>query len=513
MTRQWLKFRAAGVLLHLTCLPRSTGIGGLGRDADEFIETLHSAKLRYWQMCPIGPTGFGDSPYQSFSAFAGNPYLIDLEALVESGCLQESDLDPLRSLPEHSVDYGRLYTDFFAILRRAWQNFSDSDADAIADYGSFAAYCADQAHWLDSYAEFQTLKARFGGKSWIQWPVQYRLRERWLKQKQDSHLLREIQCQRFYQYIFSAQWNKFRRKAAQGGVQLVGDIPIFVAADSADVWAHRELFQLQPSGQLKRQAGVPPDYFSPTGQLWGNPLYNWQAMRAQGYAWWVERLRHALDHFDVVRLDHFRGFCQYWSVPAAATDASGGRWQDGPGIDFFESIAARLKDARLIAEDLGDISEDVVELLRATGLPGMGVLQFAFDGRSENTFLPHMHKQHQVVYTGTHDNNTSLGWYQSLDPKFQDQFRRYFRVDGSDAAWDLIRAAYASVARLAIIPLQDFLNLDSSGRFNLPSTSAGNWQWRATREQIEAFKHSAPYLRELAALFARGGKPLIEAAE
>lgn len=478
-------------------------MGKLGREARRFVDFLPAAGMRHWQLCPLGPTGYGDSPYQCFSAFAGNPYLVDLHPLVAFGLLQDEDLKPLQLLPEDHVDYGSHYQRFWEVLDKACVAFAGQHA-GLPGYGDFDAFCRAESHWLDAYAAFTACKAHFGGKPWFEWPKEVRTCQAFMASALRKKLAPAIESARFIQYLFFGQWRELRAYAAERQVEIIGDIPIFVALDSADVWAEPGIFQLDKQDQPKAVAGVPPDYFSPLGQLWGNPLFDWKMLEADGYDWWMRRLAANFALFDIVRLDHFRGFESYWAVPAKAADARTGKWMPGPGMPFFEAVKKAFPDARLIAEDLGDITSAVRELREDTALPGMSILQFAFGDGSSNLYLPHNTEPNCVVYPGTHDNDTTLGWYRAADGKTRDYFRRYLGVDGSTPQWDLIRASYASVARMAVIPMQDLLNLGSEARMNTPGEAAGNWQWRYSTEQLDnLWRESAAYLRELGDIYHR----------
>lgn len=504
-SKPWLQERRSGVLLHPTSLPTSTGIGNFGQSAECFLDFLSAAGFRAWQMCPLGPTGFGDSPYQCFSAFAGNPYLIDLEALVALGLLRDAELEPLRELSPSRVDYGELYGAFHPILHKAAERFLASPQD-LSGYGSYEKFKHAHAHWLDGYAAFMACKAEHQGKCWLEWPAKVRSFEKFKKSPLAGKLEHEMERVRFVQYVFAGQWAQLRAAAARRDIQIIGDAPIFVALDSADAWANPELFQLvKTTGKPKAVAGVPPDYFSETGQLWGNPLYEWSAHAKKGYQWWIERLKANFQLFDIVRLDHFIGFHNYWSVPAGDEDARGGSWQPGPGIDLFKAIEKALPGAKLIAEDLGIVTDEVVALREASGLPGMAVLHFAFGSDAANAYLPHNHEQNQVVYPGTHDNDTSLGWYATEADHVTDHFRRYFEVDGAAPNWTLLRACLKSVARLAVVPMQDLMNLDTLARLNQPGAAMGNWQWRYQPQQLDRlWADSAGYLKSLNELYGRG---------
>lgn len=499
----WLTERAAGVLMHPTCLPGAYGIGSLDGAVDAWLAFLQSAGFRYWQVCPLGPTGYGDSPYQCFSAFAGNPYLIDVEALKNLGLLSDNDLAPLRALPQDHVDFGWLYAAKWPVLFKAWANFKA--LEPRLPYGDLAAFRQSHAAWLEPYALFMALKDHHHGQPWWSWPESLRF----FRLAQEAELSAEIRdradAYAFAQYVFFGQWQTVRAAARKRDIEIIGDAPIFVARDSADVWANPSLFQIdQTTGDPLFVAGVPPDYFSADGQLWGNPLYAWERHAADGYAWWLSRLQANFEICDVLRIDHFRAFDTYWSIPAGAETAKTGAWKEGPGLGFFRAVKAAMPGARLIAEDLGDLVPSVIRLRNATGLPGMVILQFAYGGKADNLYLPHNHAPNAVVYPGTHDNDTALGWYRSAPENVRDHVRRYFRINGSEIGWDFVRAAYQSVSRLAIFPLQDFLNLASEGRMNVPGHPAGNWQWRFRPEQLgKLYLESSGYLRELAGLYGR----------
>lgn len=501
---EWLDQRSSGLLLHPTCFPGSEGIGVLDESVDALFAFMRAAGLRYWQICPLGPTGYGDSPYQCFSAFAGNPYLINLRALVDHGLLAPADLQPLEALPRDRVDYGGLYAGKWPVLDRAYENFKRLGGRS-QPYGSFEEFRSSQAEWLESYSLYRALKDRFGGKPWWEWPDELRYFDSARGSSAADEVADRASAHAFFQYLFIGQWFAVRAEASAAGIEIIGDAPIFVARDSADVWAHPEMFLLdRPSGQPWFVAGVPPDYFSAEGQLWGNPLYDWPAHAADGYRWWIRRLAANFQLFDIVRLDHFRGFDTYWSIPASAPTAKTGQWEQGPGRALFDAVRAALPHARLIAEDLGELRPSVTALREALGLPGMAVLQFAFGGKSDNLYLPHNCRPNSIVYPGTHDNDTTIGWYRTVDEKTRDHVRRYLRVSGNEVGWDFIRAAYATVCQLAVVSLQDFLSLDSDARFNSPGQPNGNWQWRYDPSQLARLEQeSAPYLRELGELYGR----------
>ncbi len=480
----WLNIRAAGVLAHVSSLPGDYGIGNLGPGARAFVDLLADAGARYWQICPIGPTGYGDSPYQLFSGRAGNPYFIDLGELLADGLLTEMELATLRLLPTDRVDYGWLYHDFWPVLAKAHDRFAACGADEVDGLGSLAAFRERNASWLQPFTEFMALKAHFGGGAWTNWPEKFRQWSPQLHAALPGSAKREAERHAFYQYLFFGQWERLRRHATARGVGIIGDVPIFVALDSADTWQNRAVFRLDQHGQPLAVAGVPPDYFSALGQLWGNPLYNWEHLARTGYAWWIDRLRAAFELYDIIRLDHFRGFDTFWEIPAGAPDARAGRWLKGPGRAFFDAVRLALPQARIIAEDLGYIGPDVVELRRAAGLPGMKVLQFAYGHDANNVNLPHFYPPDSVAYTGTHDNITTRGWLESLTPDDAVKIRDYFQLNGTSSAWPMIRAALATASRLAIIPMQDLLDLPATATLNRPGTNEGNWQWRFSAEQL-----------------------------
>lgn len=488
-----MKFpRAAGVLLHPTSLPGANGIGELGPDAYRFLDFLDEAGLRIWQMLPLGPTGYGDSPYQCFSAFAGNPLLIHV-----------ADSDT--TLPDTTVDFARVMQHKRQQLDAAFACFVPND-----DYREFVRL---QATWLDDYALFMALKYAHGGVSWTCWEPALASRDAHALQSFRRTHLREMEQVRFEQFLFFTQFHALKRACAARGIQLMGDLPIYVAHDSADVWANPELFQLDAAGKLTVQAGVPPDYFSESGQLWGNPLYNWQALRDSGYGWWIERMRAALGMFDVVRLDHFRGFEAYWEVPGSATTAIHGRWARGPGTAFFSALSADLGPLPIVAENLGVITEEVEALRESLGYPGMSILQFAFGGdRQASDFRPHRYSHERVVYTGTHDNDTTVGWWNSCVgadstrtsaeiEREKAYARRYLGTDGFEIHWTLMRTALSSVANTVLFPMQDVLGLGSEARMNLPGRQSHNWQFRFTWEQLTP--DIAMRLRELTRLYDR----------
>jgi len=511
----WLDTRTAGVLAHVSSLPGDYGIGNLGPGARRFIDLLAAARVRYWQICPIGPTGFGDSPYQLFSGSAGNPYFIDLAELEADGLLRAKELAPLRELAQARVDYGRLYETFWPILARAYDRFAEKDADEIDGLGSFAEFRRTHARWLEPFAHFMALKYYYGGHPWTLWPAEYRSWRPALRNAVPASVRRDADRHAFYQYIFFGQWQRLRAYAAGRGVGIIGDVPIFVALDSADTWQNRTVFRLDPLGQPTVVAGVPPDYFSASGQLWGNPLYDWDYLARTGYAWWIDRLRAAFELYDIIRLDHFRGFDTYWEIPAGAPDARTGLWRKGPGLRFLQAVKKALPHARIIAEDLGYTGPDVVELRHAAGLPGMKVLQFAYGHDRHNVNLPHFFPLDSVAYTGTHDNVTARGWLENLPAAYAGKVDAYFQLQGSRSAWPMIRGLLATGSRLAVVPMQDLLDLPAEATLNRPGTTEGNWQWRFSDAQLKKLRdEKLATLREWIELYDRtGDHKLVEYSE
>ena len=500
----WLQDRSAGILLHPTCLPGPHGIGTFDTThLIAFLDLLKNAGFKNWQLCPLGPTGYGDSPYQCFSAFAGNPLLIDLSVLADAGLLTTTELAPLAALPADHVDYGALFQLKWPLLFLVHQRFMAQPTRL--PYGDFAAFKQQNAHWLDAYGYFRALKDHFGGTAWQNWPADLRVHASAAQSPLRLKLASVIDAHAFTQYLFFGQWTLVRAAARARGIKIIGDLPIFVAGDSADAWAAPHLFELDPqTGRPLAVAGVPPDYFSEDGQLWGNPLYRWKIHAEDDYRWWMSRLTASFALYDIVRIDHFRGFDSYWRIASPAKTARLGKWTPGPGLAFFAAIKRHFPAAPIIAEDLGVLTDSVRELLRDTGLPGMLVLQFAFGGDATNSYLPHLHTANATIYPGTHDNDTTLGWYRALDQKTRDHVNRYFRISGAEIPWDFLRTAYASPARLAVIAMPDLFSLGSEARFNTPGRADGNWQWRCTRTQLDALgTQSAAYLRELATLYGR----------
>jgi 4-alpha-glucanotransferase len=477
------QYHASGVLVHVTSLPSPYGIGELGPAAFSMIDRLQAAGQSWWQALPLGPTGYGDSPYQSLSSFAGNGLIISPDGLIEEGLLRASDCDDGRLFPKNAVDYDVVIPFKHKLFEKAWNTFCAMPRSALRlDYDQF---CVEQAHWLDDYALFRALKARHGGVSYLEWPEALVYREPVALAEARRNLADLIGQVCFAQFLLFRQGKRLTEHAHDKGVHLIGDMPFFVSPDSSDVWANPELFLLDDHRRPRFVAGVPPDYFSAQGQLWGNPVYDWEALRRNGYRWWIDRLKALLAHVNVVRLDHFRGFASAWHVPAGAKTAQSGQWVPGPGADFFNAVQRELGTLPFIVEDLGVITSDVRALRDQFQLPGTKILQFAFDGDAGNPYLPHNYVPNTVVYTGTHDNNTTRGWFATLPEDQRRNMWNYLKRPGGksdEVAWELIRLAWFSAAGLAIAPLQDLLNLGAEARMNLPGSLGGNWRWRCPDE-------------------------------
>jgi 4-alpha-glucanotransferase len=507
--------RASGILLHPTSLPGRFGIGELGQAAIEFIDFLEETGQRYWQILPLGPTGYGDSPYQCFSAFAGNPLLVSLEEMVKDGLLAESDLANAPSFALDHVDYGPVIEYKSTLLEKSHRRFLAGGSEK--ERTEYLQFINQASWWLEDYATYRAIKNSFGGQEWTKW-------DPYLRDYEDTavHFFREnhateISTQKYFQYLFFKQWMRVAAYANAHGIKIIGDVPIFVAHDSADVWANRSLFRLDKKGNPTAVAGVPPDYFSESGQLWGNPLFRWDRMKEDGYQWWIERIRQTLATVDIIRLDHFRGFEKYWSVPAGETTAINGKWEEGPGADLFHAVGAAfgpvLGSLPFIAEDLGFITPEVKKLRDDLGFPGMRILQFAFGIDEEaDEYKPYSFTRNSVVYTGTHDNDTSVGWFTSAGAgdstrsetevdKERAFVLKYLGTDGHEIHWDFIRLALASVADTAIVPLQDVLGCGSEARMNVPARESGNWGWRFVAEQLTPEIRSR--LKELTEIYGR----------
>lgn len=483
--------RRNGFLLPISSLPSKYGIGSFSKEAYEFVDILEKANQKTWQILPLGPTGYGDSPYQSFSTFAGNPYFIDLDKLIEEKLLTQEECDSYDwGKNDEYIDYEKIYLSRFKILKKAYKR------SKIEHNKKFQAYCKYNKWWLDDYALYMAIKDSLGGISWLEWDDKLKLRDKKTLLKYSKKLEEEITFYKYIQYLFSDQWHKLKEYANKKGISIVGDIPIYVALDSADTWANPELFQFDKNLNPIAVAGCPPDSFSEDGQLWGNPLYDWEYHKYTHYKWWIKRIKYCYNLYDIVRIDHFRGFDEYFSIPYKSKTAVNGTWEKGPGIELFKQLKQELGEVKIIAEDLGFLTDSVIKLLKDTGYPGMKVLQFAFDSREESDYLPHNYNKNCVVYTGTHDNDTIIGWYKELDTLDKQMCIDYINSRDSEEKyinWDLICLAMGSVADTCIIPVQDFLGLDESARINIPSTLGDNWKWRMkpdcfSEELIEKIK-------------------------
>ncbi len=488
--------RSCGVLMHITSLPSPYGIGTFGHEAERFADWLKEAGQSCWQILPTGPTGYGDSPYQPFSSFAGNPLMIDLDELCENGLLTRSRCEgaDFGADPGY-VDFEKVSKTRAELLREAYKSFED-------DVG-FTSFVMEEADWLDDYALFAALKEKFGGKPWTVWDEEIKQRRPDALEKYRAELKDEIRYVKFVQYVFFRQMDRFHRYCNKNGISVIGDIPIYVAPDCSDVWAQPELFELDENRSPKRVAGVPPDYFSKTGQLWGNPLYNWEKLKETGFLWWIKRVKKSMKYCDILRIDHFRAFDTYYAIPFGHTTAEHGTWENGPGMALFDAIRGELGDVNIIAEDLGDIFDSVKVLLRETGFPGMRVLQFGFNPENaDNDHLPHHYPENCAAYTGTHDNATIVQWYKEADESSRAMARRYLKKGLLERTNDcFIRNVYASPAKLAIIPMQDILGLGAKARMNIPSTLGGNWSWRMDRNALTTAR--AEKLKALAETYFR----------
>ena len=503
--------RCSGILLHPTSLPSPFGIGDFGEEAFRFVRQLSDAGQAIWQMLPLGPAGYGNSPYTLYSAFAGNPLLISLEQIAKKGLLTSEDVNSAPSFPEDTVDYKLVEEWKLPVLTKAYQNFRENAGRQQRQV--FEKFCVDQQDWLDDYTLFISLKNHFGfEKIWTAWSKDLVQRKPQALRQWRDRLNDEITCHKYWQFEFHRQWNALRQEARERGVKMMGDIPIYVSHDSADVWAHPEQFCLDEDGDASFVAGVPPDYFSKTGQLWGNPIYRWDEMERSGFQWWIERFRATFDRFDLVRLDHFRGFQAYWQVAAGEKTAERGEWVEAPGAALFQAAKEKLGDLEMVAENLGEITPEVEKLRKETGLPGMAVLQFAFGTDAQaRTFLPYNYERNLFAYTGTHDNDTTVGWWNSTggdstrsdeDIRKEKAFALQFLGEsGEEINWKLIRALSSSVANAVVFPMQDVLGLSSESRMNRPGAAAGNWEWRM---QLGAFSAGIQArLREFAVAYGR----------
>lgn len=472
--------RTSGVLMPISSLPSEYGIGTMGKEAKRFVDFLVKGGQRYWQILPICPTSYGDSPYQSFSSFAGNPYFIDLELLCEEGLLRKEECDAITWCErEDSVDYPTLYENRYGLLKKAYQRFCGNIPEDFLDF------CEKQALWLEDYALFMALKDANAGASWLTWDDDLKMRDAKAIEKAKVSYAEDIRFYRMLQYLFFKQWKELKDYANAHNIFIIGDVPIYVALDSADVWSNPKQFYLDKKLKPVAVAGCPPDAFSEDGQLWGNPLFRWDVMKKDGYTWWVNRIRGMARLYDIVRIDHFRGFDSYYAIPYGNDTAREGKWMKGPGMDLFRTLEKELGKVDIIVEDLGFLTPSVHKLLEDTGFPGMKVIQFAFDSREGSDYLPHNYPKHCVVYTGTHDNDTSVGWMETApgaSVKFAKDYLNLTKKEGYH--WGMMRAAWSSVADMAIVPMQDLLGLGSEARMNTPSTLGGNWKWRATPEQM-----------------------------
>ena len=491
--------RSSGILLHPTSLPGKYGIGTLGKEAYRFIDFLVRARQQLWQILPLGPTGYADSPYQCFSSRAGNPLLIDPELLVKDKLLKETDFSLLGKSVENRVDFGQVISLKYPVLQLAYENFIDQLTHPLQ--GDIHDFVEENAGWLDDYALFMSMKMHFDQKPWYAWDKPLKMREENAIAPFRKSLSKQIGFQKFMQYIFFRQWNAVKDYAHQNNIRIIGDIPLYVSMDSVDAWTDTDLFQFDASKNPIAVGGVPPDYFSETGQLWGNPLYRWDALREQGYKWWIERIKANLVLYDIIRIDHFRGLAAFWAVPYGEKTAVKGEWVNCPGNELFEAIQAELGNIPIIAEDLGVMTVDVESLRDKFRLPGMKILQFAFDSAEANDFIPHSFIKNCVVYTGTHDNETLMGWVKSAKQEDLRYMLDYINSDGKEIHWDMIRVALASVANIAIIPMQDFLGLGNEGRMNLPGTTSDNWMWRALPDDFS--KDITDRLAHMTSLYGR----------
>lgn len=502
--------RASGVLLHPTSLPSNYGIGDLGENAYRFVDFLERAKQIYWQVLPLGPTGYGDSPYQCFSAFAGNTNMIAPELLVAEGFLSQEEIDAKPDFPPTRVDFGKLYDWKNHILALAYGRFRQTTSVDLRE--KFETFCQQEAAWLEDYALFRAVKKSQDQKLWLEWEAPLRLRDENALAQAQENLSEDIQAQKFQQWLFFRQWNDLKCYANERKIKIVGDVPIFISLDSSDVWCNPQEFKLDAENRPLVVAGVPPDYFSATGQLWGNPIYNWDNMRRDNFKWWIDRVKATLRTVDVVRVDHFRGFAAAWEVPGGDATAVNGKWVNVPGKELFDALENAIGDLPFWAEDLGVITPDVEELRDGFGFPGMRILQFAFGGDTTNHDLPHNYIKNAVTYTGTHDNDTTVGWFNSGvgagSTRDNAQINRehnfcleYLNSDGREIHWDFIRAAWASVADTAIVPMQDLLGLGNDARMNLPASTVGNWNWRCVEGDFS--DEIAERLRKLTEIYGR----------
>ena len=472
--------RSSGILMHITSLPSPYGIGTFGKEAYEFVDFLVKAGQKYWQILPIGPTGAGDSPYQSFSTFAGNPYFIDFDLLAEEGLLQKEDYEKVDFGDNiEKVDYEKIFNNKMPILRIAFENSKGKYGDEIKEFRQ------ENKEWLEDYALYMAVKSKFELKSWQEWDEDIKLRDKNALERYKEELKEEVDYWVFLQYLFFKQWADLKRYANTNGIKIIGDIPIYVAEDSADTWANSEVFLLDEDKRPIKVSGCPPDAFSATGQLWGNPIYDWDYLESTDYKWWIDRIKGNINLYDVTRIDHFRGFESFWQIPYGEETAVNGEWVKGPGIKLFNAVKEALGEVDIIAEDLGYLTEEVIDFRIDSGYPGMKVLEFAFDTREESDYLPHNYDKNCVVYTGTHDNDTVMGWFENTKKSDINLAKRYLKLNKKEGYnWGFIRGALSSVGNLAVAQLQDYLGLGSEARMNIPSTLGGNWQWRVKQEVL-----------------------------
>ena len=489
--------RTSGILMHITSLPGKYGVGTMGRQAYAFVDFLKKAGQSYWQILPLTPTSYGDSPYQSCSTFAGNHYLIDLEQLMEDGLLTQADLEGIQwNVTDDKADFGLLYQNRLRVLRTAYGRFVPDEA--------YARFCEENSNWLPDFTLFMALKDKFGGKPWYEWENKLKFRDPDAIWQARNELKAEAGFFSFVQYLFFKQWNALHAYANQNNISIIGDVPIYVPRDSVEAWGSPELFQMDEKLDPTAVAGCPPDAFTADGQLWGNPLYRWDVLSADGYSWWLRRLAAAGKMYDVVRMDHFRAFAGYWSVPFGDPTARGGKWITGPGLHFIKAVKQGLPRLKLIAEDLGYLTQDVLDLRDESGCPGMKVLQFAFDSREPSDYLPHTYTRNSVCYTGTHDNMTTRQWLETGTPEMQRYATEYMRLTEEEGmVWGVIRTAMSSVSNTCVVPLQDYLDLGAEARMNFPGTTNSNWTWRAKDGMIT--DELAEKIRRLTTLYARLG--------
>lgn len=490
--------RSSGILLHITSLPGKYGIGTMGKEACRFVEFLVESGQKRWQILPLGHTSYGDSPYQCFSAFAGNPLLIDLDKLVEQGLLSDKDL-PDESFDPESVDFGAVYNYKYPLLKIAYDNFKHSSLRF--NQVQFENFCRINHLWLDDYALFMAIKDHQGGKSWTEWDHGLKFRDQDALNWARHHLADDIHFYRFVQFLFYHQWMELKAYANNNDIKIIGDIPLYVALDSADAWANPELFDFDEQRNPITVSGVPPDYFSDTGQLWGNPIYNWTRLETAGFQWWVDRIRSCFTLYDILRIDHFRGLSAYWAVSYGEQTAINGQWIEAPGREMLETVFEKLGELPIIAEDLGVITPDVTALRDYFNMPGMKILQFAFDSGEANSFIPYSYEKNSVVYTGTHDNDTTLGHFLKSPEEDKQRMRDYFNIDEHDPAWSYIRLAWSAVSNMAVAPLQDVLRLDTNARMNFPGKASGYWRWRYRQDMLTS-QHAAD-LMKLTKLYGR----------